>query len=458
MCTLKPLVSVYIANHNYGRYIEQAITSVLEQTLQSFEIIIIDDGSKDGSSEIIERYGTHEKIMAVFQQNKGLTATNNIAIRAASGKYIMRLDADDYLDPHALEVMSGFLERNPDVGLVFSDYFHVDKDGEVLEMVRRHNFDDVSLYDQPAHGACTMIRRDCLRSIDGYDESFRCQDGWDLWVRFIQHYNVQNVNLPLFYYRQHGSNLTRNEKMLLDTRAEILKKAALSAERRLKCVAVIPARGKATDPHSQALRPLGGKPLVDWTIKAAIEAKTVSAIIFSSPDLELREHVQQRFGSEVVVVARDWKKALPNSSLDETLTEAMNAYPKADRNYDALATLFIESPFRSARYIDMALDVMAMFDSQRVIGVRPETDTFYRHNGKGLRPLNQSRLLKLEKEELFRQVGNFNVLRRGHFLKDSMSAGEKVGHIVLDRMAAISLNTEWDWDVADAYIKSSTSN
>ena len=102
-----PLVTVYITNHNYGRYIEQAIQSVLRQTQRDFELIIIDDGSTDNSREVIERYAEHRQVVTIFQQNKGLNVTNNIALRAARGKYVMRLDADDYLDDHAL----GAVER-----------------------------------------------------------------------------------------------------------------------------------------------------------------------------------------------------------------------------------------------------------------------------------------------------------------------------------------------------------
>src|SRR5437867_1266985 len=103
----QPLVTVYITNHNYGRYLEQAIKSVLNQTQQDFELIVIDDGSTDDSRSIIERYADHPKIRPIFQENRGLNISNNIALRAARGQYIMRLDADDYLDENALTVLTG---------------------------------------------------------------------------------------------------------------------------------------------------------------------------------------------------------------------------------------------------------------------------------------------------------------------------------------------------------------
>ena len=179
-------VTVYIVNHNYGRYVEKAIQSVLTQTYQNIEILIFDDGSTDESISVIEAYATNPKITCVFQENRGLLATNNIAISRSTGDYIIRLDADDYFEEHALELLAGYLDRHPEKAMVFPDYFLVDKTGGVVDVVRRHNFDQVTQLDQPAHGACTMTRRSALVTLNGYDEAFRCQDGWDIWLRLIR--------------------------------------------------------------------------------------------------------------------------------------------------------------------------------------------------------------------------------------------------------------------------------
>ena len=154
-----PLVTVYITNHNYGKYISKAIMSVLKQSMNSFELIIIDDGSKDNSKKIIDKFKKNKKVISVFQKNKGLTVSNNLALRLAKGKYIMRLDADDWLDRNALQIMSNYLEKNNNIGLVFPDYFEVDEKGDIINLVRRHDFKKVKLLDKPAHGACTMIRK-----------------------------------------------------------------------------------------------------------------------------------------------------------------------------------------------------------------------------------------------------------------------------------------------------------
>tara|TARA_B100000941_G_C28229963_1_gene411058 strand:+ start:130 stop:612 length:483 start_codon:yes stop_codon:yes gene_type:complete len=159
---MSPLISVYITNYNYERFLKKAIDSVLAQSFRDFELLIIDDGSTDDSKKIIESYSSNCKIKIIYQQNKGLNVTNNIAARAAVGKYIIRLDADDYFATNALGRMSKKLEANPELGMVFPNYYYIDENDRIIGEEIRHDFDndEVSLLDQPAHGACTMIRTD----------------------------------------------------------------------------------------------------------------------------------------------------------------------------------------------------------------------------------------------------------------------------------------------------------
>ena len=450
-----PKVSVYIVNHNYGRYVERAIGSVLAQSFQDYELLIIDNGSVDGSREVIERYARHEKVVTFFQDNLGLNRTNNVAINRSTGRYVIRLDADDYLHENALEVLAGALDRRPDVGLVFPDYFLVDADDNVLDVVQRHDFDEVTLLDQPAHGACTMIRRECLEALDGYDESYHCQDGWDIWVRFIGRYGVANVNLPLFHYRQHGSSLTRNEDEILSTRSRILEKAAAGRKAVASSVAVVPIRGPALDPRSVALRPLGGKAVLEWTLDAALEARRVSHVLVTSSDDAVERHVRAVYGDRVAYFARDWHAALPDKPLDETLTVIFDRLPRQWRDFDAVTLLFVESPFRGARHIDAAIDAMEVFGCNRVIGVRHMHGPLFCHQGGGMVPLRCSSLLRRESEEVFRPAGDILVMRRGSFLRDT-DEDESVGHIEIDERAAHRLFSEWSWSVANAMASADT--
>ena len=216
-------VTVYITNHNYGKFLNKSINSVLDQTFQNFELIIIDDGSTDNSKEIIAQYENHPKISVIFQKQKGLNISNNVAIRLARGEYIIRLDADDWLEKNALNILSKYLDKNKDRVLVFPDYYEVNDEGLIFKRIKRHNFNKVTLLDQPAHGACTMIRKKYLQEVGMYDENFSCQDGYDIWIRLTYKYKVGNINKPLFYYRKHGNNLTNNNSKILNTRLLITK-------------------------------------------------------------------------------------------------------------------------------------------------------------------------------------------------------------------------------------------
>jgi len=289
----KFLITVYITNFNYGKFIEQAIESVLDQTEKSFELIIIDDGSTDNSKEIIEKYKDVDNVRIVYQKNKGLNVTNNIALRAARGKYIIRLDADDYFVPNALELLLDKHENDNELGMVFPDYFIVDAQGEVLERQKRHDFDnEVSLFDQAAHGACTMIRVAFLKEVGGYDESFSCQDGYELWVKFTSQFKVTNINEPLFNYRKHGKNLTSNEDRILDTRATINSKYVKKLNKEIKSIAIIPVRGEGNDIYRLSF---GKQTLLEEKINQALESNFISNVIVTSPDKKVQDLIYENY-------------------------------------------------------------------------------------------------------------------------------------------------------------------
>jgi CMP-N-acetylneuraminic acid synthetase len=456
--TRPPLVTVYITNYNYKSYIEQAINSVLEQTYSDFELIIIDDGSTDGSRDIIRHYMNHDKVRVIFQENKGLNATNNIAIHAAHGKYIMRLDADDYLDENALLVMVNVIETSSDLAMVFPDYYIVDKNGSVTDQERRHDFKkSVTLLDQPAHGACTLVRRDCLLEVGAYNSKFTRQDGWDLWLKLTKDYSVRNVNLPLFYYRQHGKNLTADTERLLETRSAIYKAHAERSERDpLRCVAVIPERGHALDPHSQVLRDLGQKPLINWTIDAALAVPMIEEIVITTPDEELADHLSSTYGDRLTLCHRSQEEALENTSFEGSILQALK---QRQTNFepDAILNLTVESPFRSAFYLEKAINVMRIHDVCAVLGVMPEDDLFYRHDGSGLKPVGNNRFqssLRLEREYLFRQSGGVTLIRWDHFNSGLDLLDGNVGHIVLSRRAALRVRDNFEMQLAQVALES----
>ena len=140
-----PKVSIYILNFNYGKFIGQAIESCVDQSFKNIEIIIIDDGSTDNSKEIIQLYARkYPFIKTRFNKNQGLIKSCNHALKLAEGKYILRLDADDWLDRNAIEIMFNKMEKNKKIELLFPDYYEIDENNNVLHTIRRHDFKKVN--------------------------------------------------------------------------------------------------------------------------------------------------------------------------------------------------------------------------------------------------------------------------------------------------------------------------
>jgi glycosyltransferase involved in cell wall biosynthesis len=208
------LVSVIITSYNYARYLERAIRSALSQSLEtsSYEVIVVDDCSQDETSAVLDNYLDSVKQIRL-DKNVGLSAARNIGIKKARGQYVVFLDADDYLHHDILYVQKLFLEMNSNIDAVSCDYFLVDEKGTHIKQV---NAEEMPI-------ACAiMFRKDYLFDIGLYDENFRAREEEDLRARFLKKFKIFNIILPLYRYRMHDNNLTKNE-IEMDKYAQQLK-------------------------------------------------------------------------------------------------------------------------------------------------------------------------------------------------------------------------------------------
>jgi len=448
-----PLVSVYITNHNYGHYVKKAIESVLSQSLPDFELIIIDDGSTDNSREVIESFANEERVKIIYQRNKGLNVTNNIAMRSAKGKYIMRLDADDYLDQNALLVLSNALEKDPKLGMVFPDYYLIDENNHVLGIEKRHHFEkDVKLMDQPAHGACTMIRRDFLLELSGYDENYSCQDGYELWLKFIDKYKVKNISTPLFYYRQHGHSLTKNEDRILQTRINI-KRDFIEKQKRepLKTLAIIPIRGEKNSKYNLIFESLDHEKYIDYKINETIKARSIVKTVITTADTAVIDYVKKKYrqNPDIIVHHRDPRLVRINIGLTDTVNEILSLGELKNITLEAIMILAFEFPFVGSSIIDDAVHTMMIFNADSMITVRPETSLLFQHNGEGMHPiLNQEKFSKLERDALYKYTGGLSLTDIQLFIKTNKLIGKKVGHVIIDQKAAHGIFSEYDLRLA----------
>ena len=372
-------------------------------------------------------------------------------MRAANGKYIMRLDADDFLELNAIELMSQALERDDELGLVFPDYYYVDINGNRTGEEKRHNFEkDVSLYDQPAHGACTMVRLSYLRNLGGYNESFTCQDGYDLWIKFITHYKVTNITQPLFSYRRHGSNLTTNEEKILRTRKQIKSVFVKDHLRTPKTVAIIPVRDSFLKDVNIPLIKINGETLLENKIKEAIESKLIEHVIVSSSSKPIIDSINAKYLNhhKVSIQERPQSYSDINQSLYDTIKLSLEKFEAQKNEIEAVMTLAVEYPFTQADTIDEAINTMALFKSDSVMSVRPDNKMYFQHNGHTLKPiLDQEKFTKYEREALYKGAGGI-VLSSIENLKDNKSmVSGTISHVVIDQKTAFGIFSLFDYEV-----------
>lgn len=456
---MKPKVTVYITCFNYGKFVEEAIHSVLSQTFQDFELIIIDDGSQDDSRKVIKRFENKEKVSIIFQENKGLNATNNVAIKHAKGEYIIRLDADDYFEPEALGVMSSILDSDTKLGLVFPDYYYVDIDGNRVGSHRRHFFDDeVTLYDQPAHGACTMVRLEYLKALGGYDESFSCQDGFDLWIKFIKFHKVTNISRSLFSYRQHNTNLTINQDNILETRRKIKRKFAEKYLGSLNTLAIIPVRNRNFNGESWPLFKYNGKTILDHRIESSFSAKNIDHLVVTSSDPDVLEHLHSHYDndSRLLILQRPERLASYDIKLNHTINFVLDNISKA---FEAIALVSIEYPFVKSSLIDEALDTLKIFESESLISVKSSKGPYYRHNGRTLKAiLDQDKYTSYEREALYKSVGGIMVSTLEAFKRNNSLIGGRVSHLLVNDENSFGVLNNFNFRLFKLIIKARQKN
>ena len=447
-------ISVYIPNYNYGQYLDKAIRSLLNQTFKKFEIIIIDDGSTDKSSEVINKFTSQRKnnIRVIQHKNKGLIKSSNIAIRASKGKFIMRLDADDYLKKDALEKFFKAINQDQEIAMVYSDFYIVDNNLKIIRREKKINLKKKSeLQDIPAHGACCLIRKDYLIEANLYDEEFDRQDGYILWLKFLKKYKILNINKPLWYYRQHGDSLSSNSEKLLYARSLIYEKfAKINNKKKKKIVCVIPVRGSNVSNNCLSFENLGGKPLIFWSIDEALKSKKIDKIIVTSSDEELLFNIKKKYKKKIFYHNRNKDYAIENTHFRKAVLDSI------DKNYknkkpDIIVMLYHEAPFRKALYINKAINSMLIHNTEKVIPVYTNlTDHYYKHDGKGLKLINNSRhsSLHLEKNIIFVECGGMVVMNYNFYKRNKKEKTNKLGHIIMDRKSSFCVRDNFDLKIA----------
>ena len=198
-----PLIAIIVPTYNHEKFIGRCLRSLINQNFarDKYEIIVVDDGSTDKTQSALKVF-MNDIVYIRNEQNMGLPASINRGRASTRSPYVVRVDSDDYVNEHFLSVLFMFLSENREMDAVSCDYLLVN-DRE--EIITRKN-----CMDEPI--ACgIMFRTDQLIDVGLYDESFLLHEDRDLRFRFLKKYEIHRVELPMYRYRRHDSNITNDD-------------------------------------------------------------------------------------------------------------------------------------------------------------------------------------------------------------------------------------------------------
>ena len=202
------LVTAVIATYNYGRFVTEAIESVLAQTYPEVEIVVVDDGSTDDTQQRLAAYAG--RIRSVYQANQSVAAARNTGIQASRGSLIAFLDADDLWHPQKLDLQVRYLAQHPEVGLVAVDRL---REGVAHWPVlhgaspRAQPISLEELIIQPYFAPSgVLVRKECFARVGSFDTGLRNAEDYDMWIRIAAAFPIVKLEVPLWWYRVHGAN------------------------------------------------------------------------------------------------------------------------------------------------------------------------------------------------------------------------------------------------------------
>jgi glycosyltransferase involved in cell wall biosynthesis len=247
--TVQPEISVIIPSYNGAKFIKTAVESVLQQGIPSVEIVIVDDGSTDGTKRVLQDYRDKGLVTYISQENKGPAAARNLGMRISKGEFICFLDADDILYPNSIQDRADVYKKYPELGLVFTDNKKVlRKNGKDVTYrendLRETNFleeiasDHINLIDGDIYllnkgifyelvlhcfiwTGTVMIRRSVLNDIGYFDEELKIAEDHDLWLRICRKYKIGFLNKTTAAYIMHNDGITTNTPLYYDSSIKV---------------------------------------------------------------------------------------------------------------------------------------------------------------------------------------------------------------------------------------------
>lgn len=206
-----PTVSIVLPTYNQAHFLCFALDGILRQTFRDFELIVVNDGSTDGTSAVLRTYQEKFPFTVIDQANQKLPRALNTGFREARGKYLTWTSSDNIMLPNMLASLVSALDQNPDIGLVYSDWQIINELGKCVKDIRTLDFDPLLLMRINFINACFLYRRDVQDKIGLYNPDFYLVEDWEYWYRISLFYKMLHVPEVLYQYRVHANSLTRKE-------------------------------------------------------------------------------------------------------------------------------------------------------------------------------------------------------------------------------------------------------
>ncbi len=208
-----PRVTVVIPVYNRPQYVREAIESILRQTYSDFELLVIDDGSSDGTGEVVRSYANDRVRLVRHERNLGIPRTRNDGVRLARSEYVAFLDSDDVADPMRLERQVAFLDSHPDYAAVGAWVSWMNADGRPISRVKRKPVSSseiaaLRLLRSGVENSASMARTSILRDY-WHNEAYDVASDYELWARIAARYKLSNLPEVLVCRRLHGGQFTK---------------------------------------------------------------------------------------------------------------------------------------------------------------------------------------------------------------------------------------------------------
>lgn len=203
---ISPSVSVVIPVYNGTNYLREAIDSVLNQTYNNYEIIVVDDGSTDETWAIIQSYGS--KVRGIRQENRGVAGALNNGIRSSTSDYVAWLSHDDLFLPVKLQRQIEFLLQNNQFAACYTDYYQINQSGSILRAIEspwypREQAMWVLFGQMYINGSTMLIDRNCFAKVGWFSEEWRYTQDAEMWLRILRHFSIGRVPEKLGKLRSH---------------------------------------------------------------------------------------------------------------------------------------------------------------------------------------------------------------------------------------------------------------